>query len=44
MMHEGNGTKAEVMPIGMLPPHLPLGLVLNLNNYYFVYVFIMNNI
>jgi hypothetical protein len=43
-MHKGNGKKAKVMSIGMLPLHLPLGLVLKLNNYYFVSVFIMNNI
>jgi hypothetical protein len=43
-MHIGNGTKAKVLSIDTLPLHLPSGLVLNLNNYYLVFVFITNNI
>ena len=35
-MHVENGSKIEVIVVGMLPLHLPSGLVLNLNNCYFV--------
>ena len=32
----GNGSKFDVIPVGMLPLHLPSGLVLDLNNCYLV--------
>ena len=38
----GNGSKADVIVIGMLPLHLPTGLVLDLNNSYFVPTLSMN--
>ena len=36
MMRFGNGSKVNVIAIGMLPLHLPSGLVLDLNNCYLV--------
>ena len=41
-MHVGNGSKVNVIAIGMLPLHLPSGLVLDLNNCYLVPVLSMN--
>ena len=41
-MRVGNGSKVNVIAIGTLPLHLPLGLVLDLNNYYLVPALIMN--
>src|SRR4051812_33683715 len=41
-MRVGNGSKDDVIAIGMLPLHLPLGLVLNLNNCYLVPLLSMN--
>src|SRR6266480_6595686 len=41
-MRVGNGSKVEVMAVGTLPLHLPSGLVLNLNNCYFVPALSMN--
>ena len=35
-MHVGNGSKVDVIAFGMLPLHLPSGLVLDLNNCYLV--------
>src|SRR3989337_1534607 len=35
-MHVGNGSKVDVIAVGMLPLHLPSGLVLDLNNCYSV--------
>ena len=35
-MHVGNGSKVDVITIGTLPLHLPLGLVLDQNNCYLV--------
>ena len=35
-MRVGNGSKVDVIAVGMLPLHLPSGLVLNLNNCYLV--------
>ena len=32
----GNGSKVDVIAVGMLPLHLPPGLVLDLNNCYLV--------
>ena len=31
-MHVGNGSKVDVIAVGTLPIHLPLGLVFGLNN------------
>ena len=42
MMHVGNGSKVDVITIGTLPLHLPLGLVLDLNNWYLVLALRMN--
>ena len=36
MMRMGNGSKVEVIAVGMLALHLPSGLVLDLNNCYLV--------
>src|SRR3990170_6071370 len=41
-MRVGNGSKVDVIAIGTLPLHLPLGLVLDLNNYYLVPALSMN--
>ena len=41
-MRVGNGSKVDVIAVGTLPLHLPLGLVLNLNNCYLVPVLRMN--
>jgi len=41
-MRVGNGSKVEVVAVGTLPLHLPSGLVLNLNNCYFVPALSMN--
>ena len=41
-MRVGNGSKVDVIAVGMLPPHLPSGLVLNLNNCYLVPALSMN--
>ena len=41
-MRVGNGSKVEVIAVGMLPLHLPSGLVLNLNNCYLVPALSMN--
>src|SRR3954466_15232400 len=38
----GNGSKVDVIAVGMLPLHLPSGLVLNLNNCYLVPALSMN--
>ena len=35
-MHVGNGSKVNVIAVGMLPLHLPSGLVLDLDNCYLV--------
>ena len=35
-MRVGNGSKVDVIAFGMLPLHLPSGLVLDLNNCYLV--------
>src|SRR3954471_13889401 len=42
MMRVGNGSKVDVIAVGTLPLHLPLGLVFNLNNCYLVPVLSMN--
>ena len=42
MMRVGNGSKVDVIAIGTLPLHLPLGLVLDLNNCYVVLALSMN--
>ena len=42
MMLVGNGSKVDVITIGTLPLHLPMGLVLNLNNCYLVPALSMN--
>ena len=34
-MRAGNGSKVDVIAVSKLPLHLPLGLVLDLNNCYF---------
>ena len=36
-MRVGNGSKVDVITVGTLPLHLPLGLVLDLNNCYLVF-------
>ncbi|KAK1678300.1 hypothetical protein QYE76_039148 [Lolium multiflorum] len=41
-MRVGNGSKVDVIAVGTLPLHLPSGLVLNLNNCYFVPALSMN--
>ena len=41
-MRVGNGSKVDVIAIGTLPLHLPLGLVLDLNDWYLVPVLSMN--
>jgi transposase InsO family protein len=41
-MRVGNGSKVDVIAVGMLPLHLPSGLVLNLNNCYLVPALSMN--
>ena len=41
-MRVGNGSKVDVIAVGMLPLHLPTGLVLNLNNCYLVPSLSMN--
>ena len=41
-MRVGNGSKVDVIAVGTLPLHLPTGLVLNLNNCYFVPSLSMN--
>jgi hypothetical protein len=38
----GNGSKVDVITVGMLPLHLPSGLALNLNKYYLVPALSMN--
>ena len=42
MRRVGNGSKVDVIAVGTLPPHLPSGLVLDLNNCYLVPVLSMN--
>ena len=42
MMRVGNGSKVDVIAVGTLPLHLPLGLVLDLNNCYLVPALSMN--
>ncbi|KAK1616449.1 hypothetical protein QYE76_021966 [Lolium multiflorum] len=42
MMRVGNGSKVDVIVVGTLPLHLPSGLVLSLNNCYFVPALSMN--
>ena len=42
MMHVGNGSKVDVIGVSPLPLHLPLGLVLELNNCYLVPAVSMN--
>src|SRR4051812_6475751 len=41
-MRVGNASKVDVIAVGMLPLHLPSGLVLDLNNCYLVPVLSMN--
>ena len=41
-MRVGNGSKVDMIAIGMLPLHLPSGLVLDLNNCYLVPTLSMN--
>ena len=41
-MFVGNGSKVDVIVVVMLPLHIPLGLVLDLNNCYLVPVLSMN--
>ena len=41
-MHVGNGSKVDVIAVGTLPLHLPLGLILDLNNCYLVAALSMN--
>ena len=41
-MRVGNGSKVDVIAVGMLPQHPPLGLVLDLNNCYLVPSLSMN--
>ena len=41
-MRVGNGSKVDVITVGMLPLHLPSGLVLDLNNCYLVLALSMN--
>src|SRR6266511_1935670 len=41
-MRVGNGSKVDVIAVGTLPLHLPLGLVLDLNNCYLVLALSMN--
>ena len=41
-MHVTNGSKVDVIAVGTLPLHLPLGLVLDLNNCYLVPALSMN--
>ena len=41
-MRVGNGSRVDVIAVGMLPLHLPSGLVLNLNNCYLVPALSMN--
>ena len=41
-MRVGNGSKFDVIVIGTQPLHLPLGLVLDLNNCYLVLALSMN--
>ena len=41
-MRVGNGSKVDVITVGMLCLHLPLGLVLDLNNCYLVPALSMN--
>ena len=41
-MRVENGSKVEVISVGTLPLHLPSGLVLNLNNCYYVPALSMN--
>ena len=41
-MRVGNGSKVDVIAAGTLPLHLPLGLVLDLNNCYLVPALSMN--
>ena len=41
-MRVGNGSKVDVIAVGTLPLHLPSGLVLDLNNCYFVPALSMN--
>ena len=43
-MRTGNGSKVDVIAVGTLPLHLPLGLVLNLNNGYLMPALSMNMI
>jgi hypothetical protein len=41
-MRVGNGSKVDVIAVGMLPLHLSSGLVMNLNNCYLVPALSMN--
>ena len=41
-MRVGNGSKVDVIAVGTLPLHQPPGLVLDLNNFYFVPALSMN--
>ena len=41
-MRVGNSSKVDVIAVGTLPLHLPLGLVLDLNNCYLVPALSMN--
>ena len=41
-MRVGNGSKVDVIAVGMLSLRLPSGLVMNLNNCYLVHALSMN--
>jgi len=41
-MRVGNGSKVDVIVVGMLSLQLPSGLVMNLNNFYLVRALSMN--
>ena len=41
-MRVGNGSKVDVIAVGTLPLHIPLGLILDLNNCYLVPTLSMN--
>ena len=41
-MRVGNGSRVDVIAVGTLPLHMPSGLVINLNNCYFVPALSMN--
>ena len=41
-MRVGNGSRVDVIAVGTLPFHMPSGLVINVNNCYFVSALSMN--